>query len=149
MTILVYIDYTSRGGSLFKRNFEVHYSCDKVMAELGNQIPGNWMLNCNKNNLQVEIDETKKAELENSTDKNSTLTLIYQDLAQQLTYIATKSPTSALLATDIVTLRIHYPKVTLNAATEGKFMHQLVNIKDEKLIADHLRSTVQVQEVWK
>ena len=68
-------------------------------------------------------------------------------MANDLISIAKISPGDNLERTDIVRLKMIHPELVINAITEGKYIVKLKTLTDKRLIAEHLKVTVQVQEV--
>lgn len=125
-------------------------SCKAVLVKLERRIPANWKAGCEGNfynNLYVliEFNASKKEELE--ATKEALQRLVYRELANNLISIALNSPEDNLEQTDIVRLQFTHPKLTVNAITQGKHVAKLQTLKDKRLIAEHLKSTVSVQEI--
>lgn len=123
-------------------------SCKALMVKLERRIPESWDAKCEGNNLAVEYDlklpSTFKKDVQNPIRQ-----FIYRDMANSLSLIAKNSPEDNLERTDIVRLRLKTDIMTVNAVTEGKMLAKLYHLTDTKLIAKHLKATVQVQEVPK
>ncbi len=127
-------------------------SCKAVIVKLARRIPQNWSVNCEGktyNNLAVEINyPVEKEEIkEKSQNLQQIRALLYREMANDLIAVAKNSPEDNLERTDVIRLRMNHPKLVINAITEGKFLIKLKTLTDKKLIAEHLKVTVQVQEV--
>lgn len=121
-------------------------SCKALMVKLERRIPKDWQAKCEGNNLAVEYN----LKFPNNFRKdvpNPMRQFIYRDMANTLSIIAKNSPEDNLERTDIVRLRVQTEILTINAVTEGKMLAKLYHLTDPKLISQHLKATVQVQEV--
>ncbi len=145
LMIGIFINHLLTGNTkiFFNKKFDA-YSCDAVLVKLNKTIPATWSTGCNKNNLEVSIvyDQTFKEAI-------NVKPFLYRELANNMIRIATNSPYETLERVHIVTVRIENPQMQINAVTEGKFITKLSNLKTEKFITEHLKATVQVQEVIK
>lgn len=132
-------------------------SCKAVLVKLSRRIPANWSAHCEGttyNNLAIDInypvekisDSATKAEAK-SNDPKAIRALLYREMANDLISVAKISPEDNLERTDIVRMKMIHPKLIINAITEGKYLVKLRTLTDKKLIAEHLKVTVQVQEV--
>jgi len=132
-------------------------SCKAVLVKLSRRIPANWSAHCEGttyNNLAIDInypvekisDNATKAEVK-SNDPKAIRTLLYREMANDLISVAKISPEDNLERTDIIRVKMIHPKLIINAITEGKYLVKLRTLTDKKLIAEHLKVTVQVQEV--
>lgn len=121
-------------------------SCKALMVKLERRIPKDWDAKCEGNNLAVEY-KLELPEKFNKEIQNPVQQYIYRDLANSLSLIAKNSPEDNLERTDIVRLRLKTNINTINAVTEGKMLAKLYHLTDPKLIAAHLKTTVQVQEI--
>lgn len=132
-----------KDGKIFKRENLIPTSCKALTVKLDRRIPANWSTGCEGNNLWVHINypaDKKEYKPENLRK------LLYRELANYLILVAKNSPSDNLERTDYVRLRIIHPLLTINALTEGKYLIKMATLKDQKLIAEHLKVTVQVQE---
>lgn len=122
-------------------------SCKAVLVKLNRRIPGNWSTNCRGNNLEVSIQyqEIQKP----GSKKQKVRKLLYREMANFLTYIATNSPLDNLEQVDVVSVYLHHPKILVTAVTEGKYIVKLSTIKNKQMIANHLKATVSVKETIK
>jgi len=139
-------------------------SCKAVLVKLDRRIPQNWSTYCegsSYNNLAVEINYALEKE-ENIKNKDSKVTplskeesikktraLLYREMANDLISVAKNSPEDNLEKTDIIRFKLTHPQMVINAITEGKYIVKLKTLTDKRLIAEHLKVTVQVQEVLK
>lgn len=134
-------------------------SCKAVLVKLSRRIPENWSAHCEGktyNNLAIDInypvekisDPSTKAKVEEkSKDQKAIRALLYREMANDLIAVAKNSPEDNLERTDIIRIKMIHPKLIINAITEGKYLVKLQTLTDKKLIAEHLKVTVQVQEV--
>ena len=70
-------------------------------------------------------------------------------MANSYISIAKYSPADSLERTDIISLKVTHPELTINSVSEGKHVVNLKTLNNFKLIVRHLRSTVQIQEIFK
>jgi len=144
--IIFILDLRSRKGSLLQRENVTASSCRSALVKLDKRIPKSWSTSCEKNNLAVEIASSfdeKKNKIERI--KN----YMYRELANSFIFIAKNAFTDSLEKVMIVRLKLTSPKLELNAVTEGKYIVKFKTMEKQKFILQHLRSTVQVQEVSK
>ncbi len=149
MSIALMLELSNRGIRLGDPDRYNTYSCQGALSGLKHYYPGNWRGHCKKNNLHIEIDYSTLPILKQGKDEDFIRQYVYRELANQMAFLADNAPEENLRKTDIISLRVYYPPLTLNAVTEGQYSLQIKTLKDPKLIADHLKATVQVQEVWK
>ncbi len=124
-------------------------SCKAVQVKLDRRIPENWKTHCEGqsfNNLAILIKLSLKKKFK---EKNDLKAYLYREMANNLIHIAKNSPDDNLERTDIVRLKIIHPQIEINAISEGRFIVKLATLKDKRLIAQHLQTTVQVQERMK
>lgn len=123
-------------------------SCKAVRVKLDRRIPANWHTECEGsdfNNLAVTIKYAQ--ELDKKVDKEDDLNkLVYRELANDLIRIAKNSPGDNLERTNIIRIRFIHPQKQIDAITEGKYLVKLQTMNDKRLIAEHLKVTVQVRE---
>jgi hypothetical protein len=123
-------------------------SCKAVRVKLDRRIPANWSSACEGkdfNNLAVTIKYAQEKDKE-IKDPKSLGQLVYRELANDLILIAKNSPADNLERTNIVRVRFIHPQKQVDAITEGKYLVKLKTLSDKKLIAEHLKVTVQVRE---
>lgn len=121
-------------------------SCRAVMVKFKKRIPANWQAWCEDNNLAVQIQYPE--EKDKKLPKEKLCPLVYREIANYLKTIAspTMTPNDNLERTDIVRLTLVHPQITIAAVTEGKYLAKLATITRPKLLAEHLKVTVQVKE---
>jgi hypothetical protein len=116
-------------------------SCKGVLIKLAKEVPENWKVFCEQNNLAVEVKEVGIPE------KASNLrSLMYRQLANHMSFVARSSHTDILEKVFIVRFKLMHPKMEINAVTEGKFIVKLATLETPEHIMTHLKSTVQVKE---
>jgi hypothetical protein len=117
-------------------------SCRAALVRLERQIPANWKVYCEDNNLSVEIRELQVA-----PEAPELRAAMYRQLANHMTQLARLSQADILEKVFIVRLRVSHPKLEINAISEGKYVAQLATMTVPDLIKDHFKQTVQVNEV--
>lgn len=122
-------------------------SCNAVLVMLNKRIPNSWRPKCKNNNLVVLIDSTSLAK-PNKTIKQLR-PIFYRELANNLIFISKNSPSDSLERVFMISLKMGSSPLTLSAVTEGKYLARLASLKSAKFIAEHLKSTVQTQEIVK
>lgn len=145
MFIFLY-NLNKKHGIFSKRNeLLMARSCTALLVKLEKRIAANWKAQCEKNSLAVtinfELDEKKIAQ--NSSLKE----VLYRELANSLILVAKNSPSDNLERTDYVRVRLQHPSLTINALTPGKHLVKFQTLTSPKMIAEHLKTTVSVQEV--
>lgn len=121
-------------------------SCKAVLVKLTKRIPQHWKAKCEgktKENLAIFIKSTFGEQDKNLRE------ILYRNLANDLMIAAKLSPSDNLERTPYVRVRVDHPRLSLNALTQGKFLVKLQTLTVPKLIAEHLKVTVQIQEVSK
>jgi len=125
-------------------------SCRAVLVKLNRRIPQNWHTLCEGkayNNLAIEINYPVEKQDGKSKALKQIKALLYRELANDLIAVAKNSPEDNLERTDIIRMKMIHPQLIINAITEGKYIIKLKTLTDKRLIAEHLKVTVQVQEV--
>ena len=120
-------------------------SCRALLVKLNRRIPKNWSTGCEGklwNNLAISITLTP-LKIEGEKELRAYL---YREMANNLIHIARHSPSDNLERTHLIRLQMIHPQREINALSEGHLVAQLATLKDKELIAQHLRSSVQVQE---
>ena len=120
-------------------------SCRAVRVKLDKNIPANWSTECMENNLVVEIRYPEPRD--SPIPKERLQETLFRELANYMKLIALESPDDNLERTDMVTVKLHHPKLTINSLTEGKFLVKLRTMNNPDMIREHLKVTTQVQEV--
>lgn len=123
-------------------------SCKAVRVKLDRRIPANWSTKCEGkdfNSLAVTIKYAQEKD-KMIKDPKDLSRLVYRELANDLILIAKNSPADNLERTNIVRIHFIHPQKQVNAITEGKYLVKLQTMQDKRLIAEHLRVTVQVKE---
>lgn len=126
---------------LFHNDKLMATSCKGVTVRLEKNIPNNWKIYCEGNNLAVEVQEV-------TIPKNATnlKTLMYRQLANHMSFVARSSHTDILEKVFFVRFKLNHPKMVINAVTEGKFIVKLATLETPEHVMTHLQSTVQVKE---
>ncbi len=126
---------------LFHNDKLMATSCKGVIVRLEKNIPNNWKIFCEGNNLAVEVDEI--AIPKNAANLKS---LMYRQLANHMSFVARSSHTDILEKVFFVRFKLKHPKMVINAVTEGKFIVKLATLETPEHVMTHLQSTVQVKE---
>lgn len=119
-------------------------SCRAALVKLEKNLPQNWKMICNDNNLEVVIREMQVGD--NEKDFRAAL---YRQLANYLVEIARRSEIDILEKVFIITVKIEHSKMEIRAATEGQYIVKLATLNSNQFVMDHLKQTVQVKEVIK
>ncbi len=122
-------------------------SCTATLVMLNKRIPQTWHTKCNKNNLEISIDANYLTQ--KSKDIKKIRPLFYRELANNLIFVAKNSPSDSLSRVFMLTMKLDSTIMQLSALTEGKFITRLATLKSPKFIAEHLKATVQTQEIIK
>jgi len=141
----IFLMTLGRKEGLFNRSALIPTSCRAVLVKLDRRIPANWSTSCDGNSLTITMNfaEPKDKPIPES-DLRKTL---FRTLANNLKSVALNSPSDNLERTDIVAVKLIHPRLTINAVSEGKYVVKLATMNDPAMIAEHLKVTVQVQEV--
>lgn len=129
----------------FRRDNLIPTSCKAVLVKLDRRIPASWSTECDGNNLAIKMNFAEPKDKPIPADQLRTT--LFRTLANNLKSVALNSPEDNLERTDIVSVRLIHPKLTINAVSEGKYVVKLATMNDPAMIAEHLKVTVQVQEV--
>ncbi len=145
LMMAVFLMTLGRKQGLFNRDALMPTSCRAVLVKLDRRIPANWSTQCDGNNLAIKMNfaEPKDKPIP-AAELRKTL---FRTLANNMKSIALNSPSDNLERTDIVSIRLIHPKRTINAVTEGKYIVKLSTMNDPAMLAEHLKVTVQIQEV--
>lgn len=135
-----------KDGKIFKRENLIPTSCKAVTVKLERRIPANWSIGCEGNNLWVEVNYLL---LEKKIKLEVLRSVFYCEMANYFSLVAKNSPSDNLERTDFVRLKLVHLLLTINALTEGCYLIKMATLTDQRLIAEHLKVTVQVQEVAK
>jgi hypothetical protein len=136
------------GNNIFSRQSKIKAtSCNATLVMLNKRIPATWKTVCNDNNLEITINSSSL--VEKLSDINKIRPLFYRELANNLIFISKNSPIDSLERVFMVTLKMDSSKFKLSSVTEGKYLIRLRTLKSPKFIAEHLKSTVQTQELLK
>ncbi len=120
-------------------------SCTALLVKLSRRIPDNWDAKCEKNSLAIIIDfKLNPKKLKN---KVSIKEVLYREMANNLIHIAKNSPSDNLERTDYVRIKLKHELLTINALTQGKGLVKFQTLTSPRMIAEHLKTTVRVQEV--
>ncbi len=121
-------------------------SCRSVRVKLDRRIPDSWETRCeggNYNNLAVIIKLDTSPRFD---DQKRLKTYLYRQTANALVHIAQQGPSDNLERTDVIRLQVLHPQLEINAVTEGHLTVKLATLKNKKLIAQHLKHSVQIKE---
>ena len=121
-------------------------SCRSALVKLNKRIPKSWSTSCEKDNLAVEIESSYD---EKKTRREKIRNYMYRELANSFIFIAKNAFSDSLERVMIVRLKLASSKLVLNAVTEGKYIVKFKTMEKQKHILQHLKSTVQVQEILK
>lgn len=145
MGLFLYQLYNDGKFPFFNREKLMPTSCSAVMANLNKRIPSNWKPSCEQGVLIMKIELTPGKEL----GAKALRELIVREMANNLFLIARYSPEENLERTPHVVVKIDHPKIAMNARTQGKTLARLATLTDQKLIAEHLKATVDTQIITK
>ncbi len=145
LMMAVFLMTLGRKEGLFNRDALMPTSCKAVLVKLDRRIPANWSTQCDANNLAMTMNfaEPKDKPISDAELRKT----LFRTLANNMKSVALNSPDDNLERTDIVSIRLIHPRLTINAITEGKYIVKLATMNDPAMIAEHLKVTVQVQEV--
>jgi hypothetical protein len=116
-------------------------SCRAVIVNLEKRIPASWDISCKENIITLVVpNETQVVEA-------NLRPLLYREMANTLMFVAKESPEENLERTFSVIVRIVHPELTINSLITGANLVKLRNMQTPELIAEHLKSSVTVQEV--
>lgn len=141
MGLFLYQVATDQKWSIFQNDKLIATSCKGVLVKLEKQIPANWKIYCEGNNLAVEIKE-----LTVPPEATNLRTLMYRQLANHMSFVARSTHPDILEKVLFVRFKVMHPKMVINAVTEGKYIVKLATLESPEHIMTHLQSTVQVKE---
>ncbi len=119
-------------------------SCRAALVKLERQVPQNWKLSCDDNNLSVVVNE-----MQVKADEKELKAAMYRQLANHMVALARYSQVDILEKVFIIHLKLDHPKMEINAISEGKYVAKLATLDSATFIMDHLKQTVQVKETLK
>lgn len=122
-------------------------SCKSALVMLDKRKPKNWETECQKNDLSVTI----KFDLQKKKIKDLKIIrrVLYRELANGLIFISRNTLNENLERMYMVKVLVTSQKMEVGALTEGRFLAKLTTMKNQKLIAEHLKATVQTKEMIK
>ncbi len=141
MGLFLYQVASDQKWGIFYNEKLIATSCKAVVVKLEKQIPANWKIYCEGNNLAVEVNE-----LTVPPGATNLRTLMYRQLANHMSFVARTSHADILEKVYFVRFKLIHPKMVINAVTEGKFIVKLATLETPEHIMTHLQSTVQVKE---
>lgn len=118
--------------------------CRAALVRLDKQIPSNWKVFCEENNLAVEINE-----LQVPAETRELRPLMYRQLANHMVELARLSQADILEKVFIVRVKLMHPKLEINAVSEGRYVAKLATLSSPEFLKDHFKQTVQVKETPK
>ena len=130
---------------LFDRQKLLPTSCSAVVANLNKRIPATWTPRCEGQVLIMQIEMDLPADLPTEELKRN----MVREMANNLYHIARSSPAENLERTPFVVVKLTSQKMEVNARTAGAQLIRLATLSDQKLIAEHLKATVETQIVSK
>lgn len=131
--------YFSKRSQLLKAT-----SCYALNIKLERRIPKDWVTLCENNNLTISTkSKLFKQKLADPAKVNA---FVYGELANKLMFVAKNSPGDNLERTFLIKLILETPDKVISAITEGKHLVKLQTLTDKGIIANHLKSTVQIVE---
>jgi hypothetical protein len=120
-------------------------SCTALLVKLKRRVAANWTVGCEKNSLAITVDYKFD---EKSLAKNSSMKqVLYREVANNLVHVAKNSPSDNLERTDYIRVRLKHSSMIINALTTGKHLVKFQTLTSPRMIAEHLKTTVNVQEV--
>ncbi len=134
------------GGTGYKESL-TPTSCKAVLVKLDRRIPATWSASCLGNNLNIIIQKDFMPPEKDNLEQLRVM--LYNDLANDIIHIAKSSPLDNLELTEMVSIRTKHPKLEIGAMTEGRFIVKFATLENLDLIKEHLKQTVQVQEISK
>ena len=141
MMIIAFFDLSRRGLLPSFSQQLIPSSCKAALVMLDKRLPKNWKTQCDHNNMIVTIYSQVKTQKKRDLPR-----VLYRDLANKLQFIAQNTPPENLKQTLTVRITLHHSAMKINALTEGNDLVKLSTITESSLIAQHLKTTVQVQE---
>jgi len=141
MGLFLYQVASKEKWGIFYNEKLISTSCKAVVVKLEKQIPANWKIYCEGNNLAVEVKE-----LTVPPNATNLRTLMYRQLANHISFVARSTHADILEKVMFVRFKVMHPKLVINAVTEGKYIVKLATLESPEHIMTHLQSTVQVKE---
>ncbi|MBT3981350.1 MAG: hypothetical protein HOE90_08350 [Bacteriovoracaceae bacterium] len=129
-------------GKYFVREKHNKTSCENAIRHfIKKKAPGNWKLECNKNNLAVTVSSILSVK-----DPKSLKPALYRNLANHMVYLAKNTVEISMERVFIVRFHIDHPSITIDMVTEGKHISKLATITHPKFIKEHLQATAKISE---
>ena len=130
--------------------FKSHYdsltptSCKSAIVMLKKRMPKNWKVKCEKNYLSVLIHSPLVQK--NYIEQKLFRAAVYRELANGLMFISRNSLHESLERVFWISIHFKTKDMEIAARTKGEHLAQFRNMKDQKIIAEHLQATVEVKE---
>ncbi len=121
-----------------------HYTCFVIQDALEKQMPSNWTIKCDKNDLNVTIDS--HVMIKTDADLQKTL---YSDLARDLKFIAKFSPNDVLDSINLVIVLTKHSKMDILAVAKGQTMQELGRLEKQDDIDQLFQREIKVKEHMK
>lgn len=120
-------------------------TCDAVKDRVAPKAPESWSLSCPTIHLLV-------VNIEHNTADSGLLVLrpqMYKHLANSLSALAKYSNIETLEFLKSVEIIIEHPRLSIRSKTDGEAVAQILKLKSQQEIAQHLKLTVKVKELVK
>jgi len=132
-----------------RANSMIPTSCKSVMVRLAKYMNESWEMKCNGNNLLIETYVDPKVIDYKLRDPKALREKMYKALANSYSSVSRYSAEDSLSRTNIISLRLIHPFLTLNSMSEGKHVVNIKNMKNLSNLSRHFEQTIRVQEVTK
>ncbi|RLA61734.1 MAG: hypothetical protein DRQ88_05005 [Epsilonproteobacteria bacterium] len=143
---LLFVHFDKKGIFSRRRQLLEGTPCIAALVKLELKIPKNWAVNCDKNNLIVDIDEVVPPAVK---DPKKVKILLYREMANHLSFIAKNSPVANLEFINSILIKIKSEFLQIEALTTGDSLVKLTTLNSPEIIREHLKNTVKVKELPK
>jgi len=145
-TYLLFV-YFDKGGIFNRRKQLLEGTpCIAALVKLELKIPKNWSGKCDKNHLEVEVQEIIPATIK---DPAKIRVLLYREMANHLSFIAKNTPVANLENIASVLVKVNSENLIVEALTTGEALVNLTTLNSPEIIQEHLKNTVKVKETIK
>ncbi|OFZ27890.1 MAG: hypothetical protein A2381_07810 [Bdellovibrionales bacterium RIFOXYB1_FULL_37_110] len=122
-------------------------SCRSALVMLDKRIAKNWKSECDDKNMIITISSNIKRE--SYKDDYKYKAAMYRELANSIFFISKNCANDSLERVPWVVVLFESNKMNISARTEGKHLARFATLTDSKIIAEHLKTSVQVKEYVK
>ena len=118
-------------------------SCRSAHVKLKRRVPKYWSLKCvgnGFNDLKIMITPSQIPSAKHLK------AFLYRHLANAFIHVARHSPSDNLERIDLIHIKIIHHSLEISGISRGNLVVKLATLSEKKLVLEHFKNTVQVQE---